>query len=188
MTKGDADAWVYFITEKLGLPYTKKQVFNIAVNGSAADVWNTFIASKTEYLDLAKFNRIFTPEDVEQYFRAIGYAGMRATFPAKSRGRGVLGPRVVSLKRFKELERIAEWEKVKYSMKLSQAPGIFDLLGRTIIHSADNGIEYGKGVVIDYDDEKGLIKVNFDDGTTRKLKYKYCLDQGYIIFVQEQES
>ena len=183
MATNRARQWSYFIVNKLGLPYKKAEIERFADSKEDDAVWNKFIASKKEYLDAAEANNIGGPDDVFRFFRDASYASMRGTFPARSNGRTIIGPRIVSLQKLREQEGKAETEGNKYRVRLSESDELKDIIGKTIFHSADNGLVYGKGIVIGINEKRDTFTVEFENGDKRTLGYKYCLDKGIIRFL-----
>lgn len=178
-----ARKWAYFIVDKLGLPYKKAEISRFADSANGKAVWSRFIASNKEYLEAAKANHIDGPEDVDRFFRDVSYSEMRATFPSRSNGRSIIGPRIVPLHKLKEQQREAETERNKYRVSLSELKEHNDTIGKTVFHSADNVIVYGKGIVVGVDEEKDTIIVKFEDGNLRTFRYRFCLDKGFIRFL-----
>ena len=173
--------WAEFIVDKLGLPFTKKAVMSFADGLPDEYVWDWFIASHEEYLNVAKANKIESVFDVYSYYEGRGYADMRSTFPRNSNGRSIIGPRILSRQMLKEMEQSQKDELAKYRVKLSEAPKP-SLIGKIIFHSANNGVSFGRGEITAIDEDKFTITVQFDDGALRVLRYKYCIDNGFIRF------
>lgn len=182
MTTGAARDWAHFVVDKLGLPYTKAEITNYAKNACASDVWYKYVAANKEYLDAAKSNRIEEPADVERFFRDASYAGMRATFPSKSRGRTVIGPCIVSLQKLKEQEHANKVKSEQYRASFLELNELKSTIGKRIVHSANNDVKYGKGVIVGINAGNGTILVEFEGGMIRRLNYKFCIDKGFIKF------
>ena len=178
-----ARRWAYFIVDKLGLPYTKAEIIRFADFAEEQAVWDKFVASNKEFFEAAKANHIEGPEDVYRFFRDASYSGMRATFPSRSNGRTILGPRIVPLQRLREQRQESETEKGKYRVSLSELKELNDAIGKNIFHSAENGLVYGKGTVVGVNGEKGIIFVEFESGIKRTFRYRFCLDKGFIRFL-----
>lgn len=183
MASEEARAWAYFIVDKLGLPYTKAEIIRCAENMGIAGAWNEFIAKNPAYLELARYNRIDGPSDIGRFFRDASYADMRRTFPSKSHGRTVLGPHIISLRDYEKQKLHKKSEGDRYRVSFAELKQLNDALGKTVLHSAENGVEYGTGVVVAVDSGNGSITVEFEESGRRCLNFKYCLDNGYIRFV-----
>lgn len=177
-----ARRWAYFIVDKLGLPYAKSEIIEFVDTAGGQAAWNKFVASDMEYLEVARASHIEGPDDIGRFFRDASYSGMRATFPSKSHGRSIIGPHIVPLQKYREQKRETEIERNKYRVSFSEMKNMRDTIGKTVFHSADNGLAYGKGVVVSVNGERGTIVVEFEDGSRRTLRYKYCLDKGFIRF------
>ncbi len=171
--------WADFIVNKLGLPYTKAEVMRYADYNDDESVWDHFIASNEEYLHVAKANRIEDVFYVYGYYEERGYAEMRSTFPKKSHGRSVLGPRIISLKMLREKE--AAENKPWKPTKEAKIP-LSELIGTYIIHDGSEGLSFGRGEIVAVSESNGSIAVQFDDGTFRQLQYRYCLENRLIRF------
>lgn len=187
MASNFARMWAYFIVDKLGLPFTKAEIIRFAETSSGQDVWDRYIASNSTFLAAAKANRIEGIEDVYRYFRDVDYAQMRSTFPSRSHGHSIIGPRILSLKMLKEQEQENEAKKNKYRVSLIEQRKLNDAIGKTIVHAADNGLAFGRGLIVDIVGEKGYIIVEFENGFKRKLNFNYCLEKGFIRFVQDSD-
>ena len=182
MSKKEAHDWAHFIVDKLGLPYVKSEIADCVENEGTSEVWNKYIASNKEYLDAAKANRIEGPADVERFFRDASYAGMRATFPSKSHGRTVIGPRIVSLQKLREQKRAKEKKNEQYKVSFLELNELKSSVGRRVVHSANNGVKYGKGLIVGINAENGTILVEFENGMRRSFNYKFCIDKGFVRF------
>ena len=182
--------WTYFI-KRLGLPYTDKQVSEFMDQcNSDNDVWDRFIASNPLYLAAAEANKIYGPFDVMSFLEQASYAGMRATFPSKSHGRGVIGPRLVPLRKLQEDGILPGARKEKPLADKATAPAPRketrkqvhkSLMGTQVVHVGANGVSFGKGVILGYKDD--VITVRFDSVGLKKLKYSESLEKGYIKLV-----
>ena len=96
MTYTEAKGWADFAF-KLGLPFTKKHLFETCRNLSWEAAWDLFIASNPLYSAAAKANHVYGPDGVRVYLEQVSYARMRNTYPSKSRGRSILGPRIIPI-------------------------------------------------------------------------------------------
>lgn len=108
-------------------------------------------------------------DDIYYYFREVSYAGMRSTFPSRSHGRGILGPRIISMQKLNEIKR--EQERAN-----SNTPK--DVVGKNIVHAAPNSVSFGKGVIIEV--EGGIITVMFESCGKKKLNYAFCAEHNCI--------
>lgn len=106
---------------------------------------------------------------------------MRKTFPSKAHGRNVIGPYILSLQRFKD-QKLAE-EAAKQKPSSSELAELNAAVGKSIVHSAGNGLSYGKGIIVGVKEDNGSIFVEFENGSRKGLSYKYCLENGIIEFV-----
>ena len=96
MTKVKARAWAVLF-EKMGFHYKKKEVFDFAIYSSDEDVWNKFVLSNPVYHHVAIENHFYDVFYAVSFLEEVGYAHMRSTYPSRARGRGIIGPKIISL-------------------------------------------------------------------------------------------
>ena len=186
MRTTDARAWAYLIVDRLGLPYTKASIIRFAKEASESEVWEKFIACNPVYKEAAKANHIEGPADIYSFVEEASYAAMRSTYPSKSHGRGVIGPRILSLQQLKEQKRVNANKRESYTERLSEITQInvpHELIGKIVYHEADNGITFGTGIITGVDEDKDTITVEFSHSGIKTLRYLYCVERGYIKFI-----
>jgi len=179
--------WAYFIVNKLGLPYKKKDIMDFASSFPDSNVWDKFVASNPLYKKVAEINRIYGPSDVYDFFEQASYAGMRSTFPSRARGRTVIGPRILSLKMLYDQGILPEIKEKECASTVKEPdctkiPLPNDLVGKTVIHKSLKSISFGVGKIIS--EEKEIITVDFLDFGIKKFWYPECILKGYLEIIE----
>lgn len=162
------EQWAY-VLRKLGSPYKKKDII-AWINTQATSeehAWNHFVQSDPAMLKAANASRLYKADDIDWFLREAGYVRMRGTFPRRSNNRSILGPSLISVQRLAEEEY--QQKKSKGKLTLADIPIPEKLVRSRIIHS-----QFGVGTITKLSDS-GLITVEFDDGQTKTLNYRYCI-------------
>ena len=185
MTNIEARAWADLFV-KMGFHYTKAEVTRFATGRDGKQVWSKYVLSNPVYTEVARINHFQDEFDIYSYLEHISYANMRSTFPSKSHGRGVLGPRIVLLQQLRKENRITEInpKRPQLNPEKNRSGPLGHLIGKRIHHAADNGVVYGEGVIIDVDNDRGWIIVKFSDNEIRNLGYQRCRDKGFIKLIE----
>lgn len=185
MGTSDGKLWAYFIVDRLGLPYKKSEIINFACEASADAVWERFISSKPLFKKVAEKNRMYGPSDVYGYLREASYAGMRSTYPSRSHGRSIIGPRILSMKMLYEQgilpENPPEQKPKTEPCNIEKIKTPVDLVGKEIVHTSPKSTSFGKGVVIKVQND--IITVDFADIGKKQLYYPECIQKSYIRII-----
>ena len=181
-----AQQWAYFL-KRLGFRNSKSSIMIFVDSASDDEVWNRFIANNPYALEACKESHIINPDDIYWLFRQISYAEMRSTFPSRSHGRGIIGPKIVPMKINPEpinVESNKQCKKqtamfVNTSCKVQEDENLLseDFVGKRIIHTS-----FGEGTIIETQISNRIV-VQFDDYGNKTLSYKVCLEKGYIAFI-----
>ena len=162
------------------MPYKKSEVIKYAREATSDDVWQRFIASNPAYLKAAHENKIDGPSDVTWFFEQASYAAMRSSFPSRSHGRGIIGPKIVSIQQLEkqkqeELEKKEHFkEKLSEKAKSNQPSIQKDMIGKRIVHTASTAASFGAGVIIAVKGE--CITVDFDSVGKKPGEIRFRLD------------
>ncbi len=159
---------------------------NYVDSASDDDVWERFIANNQLALEACKESKITKPDDLHWLFEQISYAGMRSTFPSKSHGRTIIGPRIVPMK---NLIKLPNEEINKHNNLTDDYAGVSDnrkkdknlvsggLLGKRVRHKS-----FGEGTIIGTKKYNQII-IQFDDIGEKTVVYDFCLEKNYLIFI-----
>lgn len=85
------------ILVQLGLPYSVYTLDYYISRYSLGAAWSYLIEDNDIFYTAAILNRITKPLDIDRYISDINYAGMRSTYPSRSHGRTIIGPRVTPI-------------------------------------------------------------------------------------------
>ena len=162
------EEWAY-VLRKLGAPYKKTDIIRwITIQATSQEqIWDHYVQANPVLLKAANASRLYKADDIDLYFREAGYVRMRGTFPRRSNGRSIIGPSLVSVQRL--IEEEFQWKKSKSDLTLADIPIPENLVRSRILHSL-----FGAGTITKLT-KGGVITVDFDDGQTKSLNYRYCV-------------